>query len=300
MLLFNWLASVRNRLRVSRYFGSRRERTRPRGRRDVHSRVPAMIEVLEQRCVLSAVGAIDDVFTVSVSGSSQPTQLNVLANDFSSAGGLQLSAVGSAAHGTISIDQSDPTQLPSLIYTADVGFIGVETFDYTVMDADGDSAFATVTVTVGGSNPYSNSGSTTGVLTTATTVIDSYVSQIAGAVSGGVSGGSYSPYDPSWGTGSTTSSPLSSSGTGSSSGGTAGNPENIAGTAFGSGSTSDSGMASSGLPSNSGGPTGGSTYATGFEGGFQSPSDPTGTNPTDPSGYSGGMARSEKNVPFTS
>lgn len=60
MLLFHWLASVRNRLRLSRYFGSQRKLSRPRGRHNVYSCVPAMVESLEPRRVMSAVSAVDD------------------------------------------------------------------------------------------------------------------------------------------------------------------------------------------------------------------------------------------------
>ncbi|MEO6689542.1 MAG: Ig-like domain-containing protein [Dokdonella sp.] len=73
----------------------------------------------------------------------QLTTIDVLANDFDIDGDpLSVSAVTSAAHGTVTISGS------SLLYTPVAGFVGVDTFRYTITDGRGGGASALVTINV--------------------------------------------------------------------------------------------------------------------------------------------------------
>ena len=291
MLLFNWLASVRNRLILSRYVRSSRQKIRPRNRRSDFSTVPAQILILEQRCVLSAVMAMNDEFITSPGTTSQPVQLDVLANDSSSAEGLHLVSFEAAQHGTISIDQTDPADPPCLVYTSDVGYVGTETFDYTVADAEGDQATATVTLLVGlgSSGPQSNIAQA--VSSTGNTV-NYYLSLLNSSLMGGMSGSTQIPGGSSSGGGTMDPYGPGSSGAGSYSGSSWGDPSSYAGSGSGFGSTDPGLMSSSGLPSSgSGSPGGGSTspsgsgYGGGSSSGGEAPPDPNASQTQSPSGF---------------
>jgi VCBS repeat-containing protein len=60
---------------------------------------------------------------------------------------VTITAVGEAKHGTVKLN-ADGT----VSYTPDKGFSGVDSFSYEVVDADGNVATATITVTVAGAN----------------------------------------------------------------------------------------------------------------------------------------------------
>jgi hypothetical protein len=98
--------------------------------------------------------AVDDQFTGAngVRQNSSQNVLNVLANDIaSSAGGLTISALSSPSNGgTVSIDtRGTATPTDDVVrYTPAIGFIGVETFTYTIRDAAQRTSTGTVTVEV--------------------------------------------------------------------------------------------------------------------------------------------------------
>jgi hypothetical protein len=85
--------------------------------------------------------------TASVFENSQNTTIDVLANDTVHEQGeepLQVVAVTQGANGAVTIPQGGA----DVQYTPAAGFVGSDTFTYTVEDADGNPATATVTVTV--------------------------------------------------------------------------------------------------------------------------------------------------------
>jgi hypothetical protein len=107
--------------------------------------------------VVSTPTAVNDV--ASVLFGSTNNVINVLANDsFGSDGpingGLTMTngtlTSASDQDGLISIDNKGTlnTLDDVFIYSAPVGFLGVDTFRYTITDASGDASTATVTVTV--------------------------------------------------------------------------------------------------------------------------------------------------------
>lgn len=91
--------------------------------------------------------ANDDSFNVAVN--STDVTLDVLANDSiapDEGETLTITAVGPTSHGGIVEIGDDGTYLE---YTPAAGFIGLETFTYTIDDGNGGTAMATVTVNVG-------------------------------------------------------------------------------------------------------------------------------------------------------
>jgi outer membrane protein OmpA-like peptidoglycan-associated protein len=77
-----------------------------------------------------------------------PVTINVLANDSDPEGdALSVSAVGTAAHGTVTINANG-----SVTYTPAAGYVGSDTFTYTLRDATGATATGTVSVTVTAAN----------------------------------------------------------------------------------------------------------------------------------------------------
>jgi hypothetical protein len=85
--------------------------------------------------------------TLAVNQDSSLNSLNVLANDFaSSAGGLKIQSVTSPSTrgGTVSVSGD----MLSVIYTPRQGFFGLDSFNYTVVDASGKTDSARVTVNV--------------------------------------------------------------------------------------------------------------------------------------------------------
>ena len=92
-------------------------------------------------CNVSYPVANDDSATTSC---NTPITIDVLANDLGT--GLFIQSFGQGANGVVvQVGQE-------LQYTPDSGFVGVDTFSYIVEDSGGNTATATVTVTVDGVN----------------------------------------------------------------------------------------------------------------------------------------------------
>ena len=94
--------------------------------------------------------------TATVNENSPANTIDVLGNDTFGTDGpnigtISLPSLTSANGGTLSVDNggtpNDPTD-DTILYTPDTNFTGVDTFDYTITDANGDTSTATVTVTV--------------------------------------------------------------------------------------------------------------------------------------------------------
>ncbi len=84
--------------------------------------------------------AQDDTVTTD---QDTPVTLNTLANDFDPDGDtLTISTIGNPSHGTAKIEGD------KIVYTPDTGFVGVDSFDYTLTDGNGGTATATETITV--------------------------------------------------------------------------------------------------------------------------------------------------------
>lgn len=149
MSLGNWLIGVRHGL-----FNAHRERSRrlPRMRRDEHfsSSIPAMIQVLEQRALLSTVSAVDDF----ASGShDQVIVSSVLDNDscfddFAVSQPMTASVADGPSNGTLDFN-ADGT----FTYTPDAGFVGNDSFTYTASGA-GTSDDATVELEITNYAPW--------------------------------------------------------------------------------------------------------------------------------------------------
>jgi hypothetical protein len=76
----------------------------------------------------------------------QTATVDVFANDSDPDGDtIQLVGVETAGHGAAHIDQSIPGTID---YTPDQGFVGTDSFSYTIVDQKGSEATATITVTV--------------------------------------------------------------------------------------------------------------------------------------------------------
>ena len=81
--------------------------------------------------------AVDDPVTAR-SGGSVPVQ--VTANDYDPDGeAIAVSAVGVAGHGSVDIGTAT-----TVVYTPEPGFVGFDTFDYTIVDGNGTTASAKV------------------------------------------------------------------------------------------------------------------------------------------------------------
>lgn len=95
-----------------------------------------------------APNAVDDSFTVEQPVSSSPiTQVfDVLANDTDD-GALTITSVSAAsATGVVVLSDNNPSN--KINYTPAQGFFGEDSFSYTIMDEQGETATAEVTVTV--------------------------------------------------------------------------------------------------------------------------------------------------------
>ncbi len=78
---------------------------------------------------------------------STPVRIGVLGNDYDPAGGsVYLFNFGDASHGTVGFDFNN--DLASVLYTPDAGYVGTDTFSYTIFATNGQQASAQVTVTV--------------------------------------------------------------------------------------------------------------------------------------------------------
>ncbi len=83
--------------------------------------------------------AVDDSVTAR-SGASVP--IDATANDYDPDGeAVALSTVGVPGHGTVDIGTAS-----TLVYTPDPSYVGVDEFEYTIVDGDGTTATATVVV----------------------------------------------------------------------------------------------------------------------------------------------------------
>lgn len=95
---------------------------------------------------VSPIGATPPVLTDDAATTDEdvPVTVNVLANDNNAANHLPLSvtAVGAAAHGTVTFTANDVTYAPSL------NFNGSDSFTYTATDQIGQTSVATVNVTI--------------------------------------------------------------------------------------------------------------------------------------------------------
>lgn len=87
--------------------------------------------------------ANDDL--ISVFSNSVNTIVNVLANDALGGVGLTIDAIGTPSRGGVATLSADTRRL---IYTPATGFAGIETFNYVVRNANGQTDSAIVTVTV--------------------------------------------------------------------------------------------------------------------------------------------------------
>jgi hypothetical protein len=82
-------------------------------------------------------------------GPGTPLVVPVLINDWDAdTDVLVVSSVGTAANGTVVINNPDGT----VTYTPAAGFTGIDTFTYTVSDGNGSTTTATVTIAVGVAN----------------------------------------------------------------------------------------------------------------------------------------------------
>ena len=83
--------------------------------------------------------AVDDPVTAR-SGASVPVQ--VTANDFDPDGeAIAVSAVGVPGHGSVDIGTAT-----TVVYTPEPGYVGVDEFDYTIVDGNGSTASASVII----------------------------------------------------------------------------------------------------------------------------------------------------------
>src|SRR5690606_17631608 len=70
--------------------------------------------------------------------------INVLANDTDAeANPLAVTAVGTAAHGTVLLNQNG-----TITYIAATGYVGTDSFSYTISDGQGGTSTASVEVSV--------------------------------------------------------------------------------------------------------------------------------------------------------
>lgn len=95
----------------------------------------------DKRYLNRGPNAVGDSFTVS--GSSTANALDVLANDSDPDGdAIVIVAVGAPAHGTATISGS------KISYTPAPGYVGPDSFTYTIADPKGLTSIATVSITV--------------------------------------------------------------------------------------------------------------------------------------------------------
>jgi hypothetical protein len=85
--------------------------------------------------------AVDDSYTTPV---NTPLAENVMTNDTAGEAPTVVTVWGTAMNGNLAGSADG-----GFTYTPDTGFTGTDTFTYMITDASGDSASATVTLTVG-------------------------------------------------------------------------------------------------------------------------------------------------------
>ena len=93
------------------------------------------------------------VADAAVTDQDTPVTIDVLDNDTHPNNGeeLNITAFTQPANGVVTLDDGGTPNDPSddqLVYTPNPGFYGNDTFMYTIIDSTGDTAFASVTVTV--------------------------------------------------------------------------------------------------------------------------------------------------------
>ena len=165
MLVSNWLLLLRARMSFLRRQGSTIRK------RDRQSGIRRFVVNPEERTLLSGVTAADDSLVVEHQNAA--VVIDVLSNDSApqtSGGGfggggfggggfgggpdtgdsdsLEITSVSSSANGTVSIQQGDGDSTDQIVFTANDGFVGTETLTYTVEAGNGESATATVSITI--------------------------------------------------------------------------------------------------------------------------------------------------------
>jgi CshA-type fibril repeat protein len=103
-----------------------------------------------------------------------PIAISVLTNDtYPTPDPLTITVLTNGAHGTVQVDDKgtpgDPTD-DVVIYTPDAGFIGYDTFTYTIVDVNGGRTAAAVTVAITNAAPIAQDDSVTTLTDTPVTV----------------------------------------------------------------------------------------------------------------------------------
>ena len=188
MVIQPWLSllfvGIHKRLRSGQNVSARKRPTK------CHH-VPAAIEMLEERRMLTAIIAVSDSYVVPMNpGSAAPTTLNVLANDSGGSGGLFIESVSSPANGTVTIQQGSSGTQDGLQFTPGASFSGTESLSYIVADMSGNMGTGTVSITVSSSSASSSgSGSSDGSSLSSGSGTSSGSGGTSGSGSDSVSGG---------------------------------------------------------------------------------------------------------------
>jgi hypothetical protein len=118
--------------------------------------------------VVDIVDAVDDAATTreAQNRAGDPVTINVLANDMNSLpGAVTLTGFSQATHGTV-VQNTNGT----FTYTPNAGFDGIDSFTYTVTNADGATDTATVRITVTPNTVVANNDVTSSQVTRNATV----------------------------------------------------------------------------------------------------------------------------------
>lgn len=133
---------------VARRFTSKLIQSHPtrRGGGHAFNIAPVAAEILEQRVLLSAPDAVNDSYAIT---HDTPLSDNVTWNDSNDpdGGGITASLDQGPSHGTVQLDADG-----AFTYTPDQGWVGTDTFTYTISDSFG-SDQAAVTIGVGNTAP---------------------------------------------------------------------------------------------------------------------------------------------------
>lgn len=114
--------------------------------REVMAGLDRIIITSDADYVPADVTAIADALSVPAGSTKQITSTDLLKNDIALFDDtLAITAVSAAKNGTVTLSNG------SVTYTPKTGFVGTDTFTYTVIDGQGGTATGTVTVTVGSS-----------------------------------------------------------------------------------------------------------------------------------------------------
>jgi hypothetical protein len=113
--------------------------------------------IVNQSSVDKTPSATDDSFQTDV---GVPLSDNVISNDNQGDGPASINGSTSPSNGSVNMSSDG-----SFIYTPGGGFIGIDSFVYSIIDQDGDiSGTATVTITVSAGPPPPTSDPTVGLL----------------------------------------------------------------------------------------------------------------------------------------